>query len=290
MENKIQVNEQELMIKEYEGQRVVTMWNIAELHGVTTNNIRMNFKNNQKYLVEGEDYFLVEKTEEFVSNLICNGEMNQQTINRAKDIPVFTEAGYLLMTKPMTDEISWKVQRQLVNCYFKVKEFVMEDRSIEEKIEVEAPKYILEDINKTLEILNTTYKDGGVPFKEIYQMNKVLLKGVGIELPEIKNSKRDINTFITLEELANCTGVLTSAGLPNKQAIIFILKAISIDKSLINVMSYIAKNNNEVYSITYSKEVIELISEYIKSLDYPRYIESISNSGLVMRCEIKYRK
>ena len=39
-----------------------------------------------------------------------------------KGITVLTESGYLMIVKTFTDDLSWKVQRQLVNTYFKVKE------------------------------------------------------------------------------------------------------------------------------------------------------------------------
>jgi hypothetical protein len=37
-------------------------------------------------------------------------------------LTIFTESGYLLLVKTFTDDLSWQVQRQLVNSYFKLKE------------------------------------------------------------------------------------------------------------------------------------------------------------------------
>lgn len=39
-----------------------------------------------------------------------------------RGITLLTESGYLLIAKSFTDDLSWKVQRQLVNAYFKVRE------------------------------------------------------------------------------------------------------------------------------------------------------------------------
>lgn len=289
MEKKIQVNEQELMIKEYEGQRVVTMWDISKLHGATQHSIRMNFKNNRKYLIEGEDYFLLEKQSDFASNLIASKDVSKKVINAVKDIPVFTEAGYLLMTKPMTDEISWKVQRQLVNCYFKVKEQLNSGISDSEKLNVEAPKYVLEDINKTLEILTKMYKTMGVGMEDTFDMTKSLLKSAGVELPELRKV-RDKDSFITLQELASDCGLFTPDGLPNKRAVVFIMKELSIDKSLLNITFYIDNDNNEKYSISYSKDLVGIIKEHIISNNYPPYIQSVSSSGAVQFSKISYRK
>lgn len=184
----IQVNEQHLNIKEHDGQRVVTMWDIAKLHGTNVRNIRMNFKNNQKHLVEGEDYFLLDKVSDFAVNLIYNNDVSKQAINRVKDIPAFTEAGYLLMTKPMTGEISWKVQRQLINCYFKVKEQVLERNQVVKK---EAPQYMLDELNKTLEIMTAMYRDIKASTEDTFAMSSSLFEKVGIELPALTNKSMD---------------------------------------------------------------------------------------------------
>lgn len=37
-------------------------------------------------------------------------------------ITLITESGYLMLVKSFTDDLAWKVQRELVNCYFRVKE------------------------------------------------------------------------------------------------------------------------------------------------------------------------
>jgi len=42
--------------------------------------------------------------------------------NNVKEIPLFTESGYLMLVKTFTDDLSWQIQRQLVKGYFKLKE------------------------------------------------------------------------------------------------------------------------------------------------------------------------
>ena len=39
-----------------------------------------------------------------------------------EDIVLITESGYLMLVKSFTDDLSWDVQRELVKCYFRVKE------------------------------------------------------------------------------------------------------------------------------------------------------------------------
>ena len=290
MENKIQVNDQELMIKEYEGQRVVTMWDISRLHGTDVRNIRMNFRNNIKHLIEGEDYFLIDKENDFAVNLIYNKEVSRKSVNAAKDIPVFTEAGYLLMTKPMTDEISWKVQRQLVNCYFKVKDKFNSGIDESEKLNAEAPKYILEDINKTLEILTAMYKDVGATTKDTIEMTRSLLRTAGIELPEVKRLKTDTKNFIELGEVARRVGVYAGKGEPNKQAVLIVLSKLNLDYSNIHIVTTINNDTNEEYvSVLYSPDVVDKVGNYLSSNNYPELLEQISVSGCVVRCKVNYK-
>lgn len=116
----ITINNNQLMVKEYEGQRVVTLWDVARLHNTDATHIRKNFENNIKYLIENEDYYLIDKKSDFAQKIILSKEVKYHSINAAKNIPIFTESGYLMITKPLHDELSWQVQRQLVKGYFKL--------------------------------------------------------------------------------------------------------------------------------------------------------------------------
>ncbi|APM39391.1 ORF6N domain-containing protein [Clostridium kluyveri] len=118
----VKINNNDLMVKEYKEQRVVTLWDIAKLHQVPIVNARNNFDRNIKKLIEKEDYFLVPKESEFAHTLSISKQISVQALNASKNIPIFTESGYLMMTKPMQDELSWQVQRQLVKGYFKLQE------------------------------------------------------------------------------------------------------------------------------------------------------------------------
>lgn len=283
MENKIQVNDQELMIKDYEGQRVVHMWDIANAHGVDVRNIRMNFKNNQKYLIEGEDYFLVEKTNDFVVNLIDNEDLSKNTVNRAKDIPVFTETGYLMMVKPMTDEISWKVQRQLVNCYFKVKETASE---VKENNQV--PLANLADINKTLELITGMYEKMNVPSEEILKTTECLLEKTGLVLPKI-SMKRDKSNFISLVEIVEKIGIYDLYKKPNLEATVSTFEHLGIDSKFYKVTVWFNEKTEPIYDVKFSPEIISMVSNYLKEKNYPKYLEKQLNDGNIKRMIILYK-
>lgn len=118
MENKIIIFNKEIEIKEYNGERVITSYDIAKLHGRDVKRINENFKNNIEKFVENEDYFMV-KREYIIKSIKTTLENNAPNL---KEIILFTETGYLLLTKTFNDELSWKIQRELVKAYFKLKE------------------------------------------------------------------------------------------------------------------------------------------------------------------------
>ncbi len=115
----IKINNNDLSVKEFSGQRVVTFKDIDMLHERVEGTAGRNFRDNKKHFVENEDYFLINGNElkDF-----------KQTTNfvgsNAKELTLITESGYLMLVKSLQDDLAWKVQRELVNNYFRVKENV----------------------------------------------------------------------------------------------------------------------------------------------------------------------
>lgn len=112
----IKIEDTEMQVREYNGQRVVTFKDIDAVHQRPTGTAYRNFRKNNKHFVLGQDYFKV-----------CVDEIRRDKImqisNRARaDIILITESGYLMIVKSFNDDLSWQVQRQLVNAYFKVRE------------------------------------------------------------------------------------------------------------------------------------------------------------------------
>lgn len=149
MNNKMIIFEKEIEIKEYNGERVITAYDIAELHGRDVKRINENFRNNIEKFVENEDYFMV-KREYIIKSIKTTLENNAPNL---KEIILFTETGYLLLTKTFNDELSWKIQRELVKAYFKLKE-------LKEKVE-----------SGELEIRNTQSKEINDKPTELQQYN-----------------------------------------------------------------------------------------------------------------------
>ncbi|MBS6889661.1 MAG: ORF6N domain-containing protein [Clostridium sp.] len=115
----IKINNTDLSVKELKGQRVVTFKDIDMLHERVEGTAKRNFNENKKHLIQNVDYFLI-KGEEL-------RELKQSTnfvLSNAKEITLITESGYLMLVKSLQDDLAWKVQRELVNNYFRVKEIV----------------------------------------------------------------------------------------------------------------------------------------------------------------------
>lgn len=117
MNNLIKIENQELQIKEYQGKRVVTFKDIGSVHEINFENVKRNFNRNREHFIEGVDFFFISRKE--VGDKLS---LTYGFDNRAPSGVVLTETGYLMVVKSLTDDLAWKVQRQLVDCYFKVKE------------------------------------------------------------------------------------------------------------------------------------------------------------------------
>ncbi|MGL9969486.1 ORF6N domain-containing protein [Enterococcus sp. DIV1420a] len=103
----------DLLIKEYQKQRVVTFKDVDELHQRPEGTARRNFNENKEYFVEGVDYFYLkgEELKELKARTNFVGPYDSQLV-------LITQTGYPMLTKSMNDPLSWAVQRELVNSYF----------------------------------------------------------------------------------------------------------------------------------------------------------------------------
>lgn len=112
----VNVEGTELGIREYNGQRVVTFKDIDRVHQRPDGTARNAFRRNKKRFINGIDYFVLRKDNSNVDEMYIR---NIDIPNRG--VSVFTESGYLMLVKTLTDDLAWNVQRQLVNSYFALK-------------------------------------------------------------------------------------------------------------------------------------------------------------------------
>lgn len=114
MNELIKIGNQQISTKEFKGQRVVTLKDIDLVHERPEGTARRNFNTNKKHLLEGNDYFVRNSFE----------AQNEFGITAPNGLVLMTEQGYLMLVKSFTDDLAWKVQRQLVNTYFKASDFM----------------------------------------------------------------------------------------------------------------------------------------------------------------------
>lgn len=112
MSNLIKINSQNIQIKEFKNQRVLTFKDIDTAHERPEGTAKRNFNENKKHFILGTDYFVRNSYE-------AKAEFD---IIAPNGLTIITEFGYLMLVKSFTDDLAWKVQRELVNNYFKVKE------------------------------------------------------------------------------------------------------------------------------------------------------------------------
>ena len=109
------INNTDISVKEYQGQRVVTFKDIDAVHGRPDGTARKRFNDNRERFVDGEDYFK-----------ICASEFrthwNDIPAKATEDVTLITESGYLMLVKSFTDDLAWRVQRELVKGYFRAKD------------------------------------------------------------------------------------------------------------------------------------------------------------------------
>lgn len=130
--NRIVINRIEIETKEYKGQRVITAWDISDIHKKDVAQINRQFKRNRKRFVENSDFFEIMK-DEFLK---CQfGTLKKISNNQDNNIQLYTESGYLKIVRTFRDNFSWGIYDMLIKSYFIVKTGQIQPRQLT-KIEV----------------------------------------------------------------------------------------------------------------------------------------------------------
>lgn len=125
MNELITIENTEMQIREYDGQRVVTFDDICSVHKCERKRLTKHFERKRKHFLKDEDYY--ELTRKELNDLTSpNSKIIGNPMIKAY---LFTESGYLMIIKCLDDDLAWKVQRQLVNSYFKVKQEISERKT-----------------------------------------------------------------------------------------------------------------------------------------------------------------
>lgn len=159
--NEIIINDTPVTIKEYQGQRVVTLKDIDTVHGRADGTARKRFNDNKAHFIEGEDYFKVCASEIRTHKIM---EISEKT---HEDMILITESGYLMLVKSFTDDLAWNVQRQLVKIYFRAKEMnaPAESTATSKKLEIQEMNARTRMANLYLKLAEADTKSGA--YKDI---------------------------------------------------------------------------------------------------------------------------
>lgn len=118
-----------LQIKEYRGKRVVTFKDIDTVHKRPDGTASRNFRENRQRFISGVDFYKITQPDE-----IRRLGITRPQGGTPNEVTLMTETGYLMLVKSFTDDLAWKVQRELVDSYFRVR---MEQ--VEENVDDDTP-------------------------------------------------------------------------------------------------------------------------------------------------------
>ena len=113
MKEVVTIAGKDIAAKTYQGKRVVTFEDIDFVHERPNGTANGIFHQNQERFIEGEDYIKIVPEKMF-------HELGSPTT-------LFTVTGYLMLVKSFTDDLSWRVERELVNSYFCTRELSNND-------------------------------------------------------------------------------------------------------------------------------------------------------------------
>ena len=118
MNELITINNYELPVRMYNGQRVVTFQDVATLYEVPVKNIQNNFYNNREWFKEGTDYFALKRDD--------LTQLDWVTSKETPSLLVFTAHGFILLAKPIQTQNAWSVYVDIIDRYFQLRELIFE--------------------------------------------------------------------------------------------------------------------------------------------------------------------
>ena len=274
MQNEVvKVNNQEITVKKHNGQRVITFKDIDLVHERSEGTARRNFNTNKQHLIEGEDYFVRNSYE----------AKKEYGITAPNGLVLLTESGYLMLVKSFTDDLAWKVQRQLVKTYFSWKEDKVNKQP-------EKKKKNLSAANMLVKTVSGIFKEAGVDPVFIAAEAKRLYKeqaDIDIQIPLITDNTTQ--TLWDCTSIAKELGILSESGRPHDKAVSGIIQDLDIFEDEI-VRTAFSWNGHDGVTVQYKGSVLEKVREWLEENHYPSLIELQLANGNVNKCKVLYRE
>lgn len=274
MNNVVKIQNQEVIVKDYKGHRVVTFKDIDSVHERAEGTARKRFNDNKRHMIEGEDFFKVKCSEvrPFFGQTLPNG------FNPRADIVLLTESGYLMLVKSFTDDLAWEVQRQLVNSYFTVKKMRADKPSRKEK---------LPSVNQMVKNIKGALQDAGVDSKyiaaevvRIYSDN-----GYPVKVPLIS----DVPVLWDCTTIAKELGICSESGRPHDKAVSAIIQKMYVSEDEMVKTAY-SRNGHDGVTVQYKDSVLRKIKLWLKENGYPTVIEYQLSNGNINKCKVVYQE
>ena len=274
MQNEVvKVNNQEITVKKHNGQRVITFKDIDLVHERSEGTARRNFNTNKQHLIEGEDYFVRNSYE----------AKKEYGITAPNGLVLLTESGYLMLVKSFTDDLAWKVQRQLVKTYFSWEEDKVNKQP-------EKKKKNLSAANMLVKTVSGIFKEAGVDPVFIAAEAKRLYKeqaDIDIQIPLITDNTTQ--TLWDCTSIAKELGILSESGRPHDKAVSGIIQDLDIFEDEI-VRTAFSRNGHDGVTVQYKGSVLEKVREWLEENHYPSLIELQLANGNVNKCKVLYRE
>lgn len=272
----VAVGNSEVAVKEFKGQRVVTFKDIDTVHERPEGTARKRFNDNKKRFIDGEDYFKISASE-FRTHF--NPAYSKQA---TEDITLITEQGYLMVTKSLTDDLSWKVQRQLVSSYFKKEATPQKPK--------EAKRIPLSSINMMVKNIKEAFKEAEVePIFIAAEMQRIYTdSGYPVKAP-LLTDKETMPKLYDCTEMAKELGIYSASDKPHNQAVSAIIKKLHIPDSEI-VTAAFSRNGHEDVTIQYKPSVVEDVKLWLVENNYPTKIPYTDSKGNPKTCTVMYKE
>ena len=145
--------------KECNSKRVVTFQDIDAVHERPKGTANKRFLDNKKRFIKGEDYFVVSNSEIRKSHIMPLSDSD------FTDKVLITESGYLMLVKSFTDDLAWKVQRQLVDSYFRTQKRMTPEQMM--RIQLGMIDDVSDRVTKLENTMNIDYGQQRVLEKEV---------------------------------------------------------------------------------------------------------------------------
>lgn len=259
--NTVTINTTALTVKEYKGQRVVTLKEIDEVHQRPEGTARKRFNDNKEHFIEGVDYFIVDLTTSEKRTQFGAGK------NAGRTLTVVTESGYLMLVKSFTDDLAWTVQRELVNSYFRVRSKPV--KAVTPGAEKRAAAMLLNAKSRTAKQMLALWTAAGV--KPEYQALALgdYYREDGIKLPAAALQ----GTKVTYDKttIANKLGVLSKSGKPHAAAVGAIIAMLTLTTAEREQVPY-CRNGHDGIDYQYTESVIDKVKDWLEVHNYPTVI------------------